>query len=66
MSAGERRNKGAGAGLFLSWHSGVLSDSSVTIGEDSFKCVLKTGREFTCHLQKLQGSKGCPDILLLG
>lgn len=64
--AGETRNKGAGAGLFLIRHCGVLSDPSVTTGEDSFKCVLKTGRESTCYLQKFWGSNGCPDILLFG
>lgn len=64
--AGETRNKGAGAGLFPTWHCGVLSDPSVTRGKDSFKCVLKTGRELTCRLQKFQGSNGCPDILLFG
>uniref|UniRef100_A0A8D2MXZ3 Adrenal ferredoxin n=1 Tax=Zonotrichia albicollis TaxID=44394 RepID=A0A8D2MXZ3_ZONAL len=53
VSAEEGRNKGAGAGLFLSWHCGVLSDSSVTTDEASFNSEDK----ITVHFINRDGDK---------
>lgn len=49
-----------------SYDTVVLCHISVITGEDSFKCVLTTGGDMACLLQRFQWSNGLPDVLLCG